>query len=273
MKTTKSPSELLDELQAKYGLVKYRATGNEHIAFCYLLVSEYDTKKEAWTSRWRVAGTSIAPPESLNEGTLEMVEIMREHHEGNGEAAHTPFLNAIALVTHGQGRMAYQAIDNPSTIVQVDGGVDGASEAEIQEALSIDPAMGELIAKGFVPTRVVNLISETGLVSEATIFYSDTEPLVERHEQDAREATPESSGVVDDALTQAMTFVRLTWECLSRGHAPTIQGLMDTAGEIGTDTVEGRSMLAFLLKMVSAGIANGDIGFGDSDSDSSEWGH
>lgn len=273
MKTTKSPTELLDELQAKYGLVKYRATGEEHIAFCYLLVSEYDTKKEAWTSRWRVAGTSVAPPISLNEGTQEMVEIMREHHEANGEAAHTPFLNAIALVTHGQGRMAYQAIDNPSTIVQVDGGVDGASEAEIQEALSIDPAMGELIAKGFVPTRVVNLISETGLASEATIFYSDTEPLVERHEQDAREATPESSGVVDDALTASMTFIRLTWECLSRGHAPTIQGLMNTAGEIGTDTAEGRQMLALLLKMVSAGIANGDIGFGDNDSDSSEWGH
>jgi hypothetical protein len=258
MKTTKSPSELLDELQAKYGLAKYRATGDEHIAFCYLLVSEYDTKKEAWASRWRVAGTSVVPPES---------------HEANGEAAHTPFLNAIALVTHGQGRMAYQAIDNASTIVQVDGGVDGASEAEIQEAFSIDPAMAELIAKGFVPTRVVNLISETGLVSEATIFYGDTEPLVERHEQDAREATPESSGVVDDALTASMTFVRLSWECLSRGHTPTIQGLMTTAGEIGTDTAEGRQMMALLLKMVSVGISNGDIGFDDNDGDSSEWGH
>ena len=246
------PSEVLDEWLEKYGYDKYRATGKDHKTMCYVRIANYEN--DEWYSFWAVAGVADNPLEALASAfELSMKRIVPVSGETFGE--HTPYLEAIILMAHGEGGYCFQ---NPDTNEEC-GWDDLTDEQQQLVRESTSHNLHELLSVGErVNTRMVNIITPTGLAAEVSSFYQG-QVFVERHEQwteDGEDTQPEVRGAIDEAMLGTFTFVHLIREAVSRNKGTSIPALIETATELSNEGA-GSGALAYLLKVVATGVESG----------------
>lgn len=245
------PSEVLDEWLEKYGYNKYRVTGKEHKTMCYVRIANYEN--DEWYSFWAVAGVSDNPLEALASAfELSMKRIVPI---GEGRGVHTPYLEAIILMTHGEGGYSFQ---NPDT--EEDCGWEDLTDEQkqlVRENSSHN--LHELLSVGErVDCRIVNIITPTGLAADVSSFYQG-QVFVERHEQwteDEEGTVPQVGGAIDEALMGTFTFVHLIREAVARDKGTSIPALIETATELSNEGA-GAGALAYLLKVVATGVESG----------------
>lgn len=246
------PNALLDEWLEKYGYNKYRVTGKEHKTMCYTRFAHWEDGD--WCSSWAVAGVGDNPLEVLTGAfELSMKRILPKGGEELGH--HTPYLDAIILMAHGEGGYQFQ---NPDT-EEVCGWEDLTDEQKeiVREKSSHN--LHELLSVGErVDCRIVNIITPTGLAADVSSFYQD-QVFVERHEQwteDGEGTMPEAGGAMEEALLGTFTFVHLIREAVARGKDTSISALIETATELCNEGA-GTHALAYLLKIVATGVESG----------------
>lgn len=241
------PRQLLDDCLAKYGLDKNRRTSPDSKCVAYLRVDEFgDFGLEP---RWVLGGISESPAEALSGAFTEAFRLMRESHES---AIHLSRVSAFVLVSHGMGRC--QFLNTATNEVCEYRDLPEADRLLIAETAEHDLHL-QVSMNDELPTRIVNIITPTGLAADVSIWHGD-DLFVEHHEQwicDGEDTVPQAGGPVDDALMGTMTFTTLVYEAIRNGYPLNVEGLMRVARESGDD----RTLVAHLMRVIATGVEVG----------------
>ena len=241
------PMTLLTEWLSKYGYDKRRVTSEFAPQMCYAHLSEWNGKE--WVSRWSMTGADGDPETTIHQSFVELCEMFRKC-EGLGSQAMK--VNALVMVTHGQGVFGAEHPDTGEVVVW-----DDFSDDMKQRAMRTDENIARQAGKP-IPCRMVNIVTDSGLGADVSIFYEgQDEPEVEKLEQWTGDGvTPEPLGHVDEVLSSLFGFLYFMREVIVDGEPLTPQGLMNTAiANLGNPM--GKQMMALILREMANGIANG----------------
>lgn len=241
------PVKLLDECLDKYGLGKNRSSSPDHKTVAYFRVDEFIDME--WTPRWVLGGISENPAESLSQAFSSAMRLMRDSHETQLE---TTKVSAYALVSHGMGKCSF--INTTTNEICEWDELPESDKALVEREASHDLHRKVRVGEE-LPTRVVNIITPTGLAADVSIWWGD-EVHVETCEEwvfDGKGTVPRGGGQVDDALMGTMTFSTLVYEAIQRELPLTAEGLMKVAWE----TADNAELVAHLMRVIATGVETG----------------
>lgn len=249
------PLDILNSWLDHYGYDRIRMSSNSEATLLYALVRE--RVKGEWKNRWILGGAADDPGTAFKQVFTELLTKYAQDRENELGKDSSKLLGLVAL-SHGEGKWGIGDPDKGDRLWS------DLSDDEQNELRTNDPLFVDRVNNGRCPVRIVNAISETGLIAEITMFYPDQEPQVEIMEQWSEgegKEMPESRGAIDDALMSTFAFLSVVEAMAHTNSDFSMKGMMDTA--VGTAREGDTAMMGFVLRLIASGIENGVVSLED----------
>lgn len=252
------PLDCLNSWLEHYGYDKNRRSTDSDLVLTYALAREKGADG-LWRNRWIMGGAASDPAQSFKDLFSEIVTIYKKCRDAEKKEATTRILS-ILVMTQGEGRWGIGAPDENA----INETWNALSPEQQQEARDNDPEFFKKFDMGTIPVRIVNAISETGLIAEITMFPPDLPPEIEIMEQWSESESAndiQTRGNIDEVLHQTFAFLQLIEASVIENEEPTIDGLGRTAMRLAQEG--DTQLMSFLFRMMASGLDNGLFEFGE----------
>lgn len=252
------PLDCLNSWLENYGYDKNRRSTDSDLVLTYALAREKGADG-LWRNRWIMGGAASDPAEAFKDLFSQLVTMYKKCRDEE-KRDDTVRILSILVMTYGEGRWGIgSALEQ-----DVDASWNALTPEQQQEARDSDPEFFKKFDMGTTPVRIVNAITETGLIAEISMFPPDMPPHVEIIEQWSESESAndvQTRGNIDEVLCQTFAFLQLIEASVRENEEPSIDGLTRTAMRLAQEG--DTQLISFLFRMIASGLDSGMFQFDD----------